>query len=215
LKIDVADDYHVGEAFQVRLAIPATAGNVRVFLQDPLGKVASLLPNEFEPLPDPRPRAFRWLIPQPGRGYEVILNHPGKYRVITLHARSTSLDQVQWPETLPHDEAPALALLRGSISTAGLDVPSRDLAFSTLAFTVREGTRPVADTLSLSVEGILDGLETPRFAPGSTELASSRDYRILWRWAALLRSGTLPPGAHDRVVLALDNTAGTRTLLHP
>lgn len=278
VKIDVADDYYAGEAFQVRLAIPARAGGIRIFLQDPKGRLASLLPNDFEPLPEQQTRAFRWLIPQPTRGYEVLLHQPGQHRVLTLHARKADLEAVAWPDSLPLDEIPALIGLRSHLEAAGLAASPRDFVVSTLVFTVREGERPAAERLPLSSEGILDGLDTPRFTPGGTNLAANRDYRILWRWAALLRSpthrhqkflvechshgassrkenldlseararaivdylvenagipeerlspsgkgnfeplpddGPLPPGANDRVVLALDNSAGVRTLLRP
>lgn len=116
-------------------------------------------------------------------GYQAVLGGPGNYRLLTVNVESLPR-KPEWPDSVPSDLIGTIRSLNRALKEAGC---LTEAAYSTVAFTVRAGQRPAEETLPL-VEGTLDGPGNPVFASGSTRLATSQDYRKLWRWAKLMNS---------------------------
>jgi len=183
IKIDLQDDYYVGESLQVRLIVPERLEIAFLLLRGPDGKVESLLPNAFESFTSEEPFSRRRLFPNPSLGYQGVVESPGDYRLMTVHIGALTNDPL-WPTSAPSDLVGIVRSLNRSIREAG---SNEEPAISSLLFSVNAGKRSQLETLPL-INGVLDGPKSPAFASGETRLATSKDYRILWLWAKLINS---------------------------
>lgn len=184
--LDIRDDYYVGESLQIRLILPAQVDWGWLLLQGPDGGLTSLLPNELESFAPGRQHARKRLFPDPAAAYQVILKEAGRYRAWSIHLPGENTPSLtwQWPRELPDDFPAAFQKLRSS--TDGVEDGSA-MIYSHLDFTVQDGKRAAIEKLDLK-DGILDGASNPSFLPHRTRLATSEDYRLLWKWARLMNS---------------------------
>lgn len=197
VRLDVPDDYHVGEEFSARLVLPPGAGSFHLLLRDPDGKLMRLLPNDYES-PAKGGGGKHRLFPDPVAAYEIILAKPGDFQLFSIRVQSGDLATVTWPGTLPSASRSALSALLSSMRDAGMKTQSEAVAVSTVKFFVKTGNRPQGEILPLSDEGVLDGPNNPHFASGGVSLSTTDDYRKLWRWAKLLNS---PAHRHQRFLV--------------
>jgi len=183
IKIDLQDDYYVGESLQVWLILPRNLKSAFVLLRGPDGKLQSLLPNSFESFSPGESPSRKRLFPNPSLGYQAIVEDPGEYRLMTVHIEALPNDP-EWPKTAPPELVGMIRSINRAIQESGSD---SEPMISTQQFSVKPGRRPDIETLRL-IDGILDGLGNPVFASGSTRLAKGSDYGLLWRWAWLMNS---------------------------
>lgn len=200
IKIDLQDDYYVGESLQVRLILPKSLESAFVLLRGPDGKLQSLLPNAFELFAPGESPSRKRLFPDPSLGYQAIVEDPGEYCLMTVHIETLPNDP-QWPETAPPELVGIIRSMNRTIQESGSDSEPK---ISTQQFSVRPGKRPEIETLPL-IDGIVDGLENPVFASGSTRLVTGNDYRLLWRWAGLMNS---PAHRHQSFLIECHATEG-------
>ncbi len=200
IRIDLQDDYYVGESLQVRLILPQKLESAFVLLRGPDGKLQSLLPNAFESFVPGESPSRKRLFPNPTLGYQAIVEDPGEYCLMTVHIETLPNDP-QWPETAPPELVGMIQSMNRAIQESGSDSEPK---ISTQQFSVRPGKRPEIETLPL-IDGILDGLENPVFASGSTRLATGSDYGLLWRWAGLMNS---PAHRHQSFLIECHATEG-------
>lgn len=206
IRLDIQDDYFVGESLQIRLILPPSVKQGWMLLQSPDGKLTSLLPNEFESLVPGHQHSRKRLFPDPSSAYQVLLERVGSYRVWSIHLPAEG-DQsliARWPQQLPGDFPTALQELRTSV---GSIENSSAMVYSHLDFMVNAGERSPTETLDLK-DGILDGNDNPVFLPNQTRLATAEDYRTLWKWARLMNS---PAHRHQCFLIECHaTTAGSR-----
>lgn len=197
IRIDIQDNYYVGESLQIRLIFPSKIARGFLLLQGPDGTLSTVIPNEFESFETEGKQSGKRLFPDPSLAYQIVLAKAGTYRVWSVHLsgeRDRPAAAIRWPDELPEDFPAALRKLsEGGVPLEG----TSGLVYSHLDFTVKAGKRPAGEQLEFH-NGILDGLDNPKFLPGQTRLSTTQDYRLLWKWARLINS---PAHRHQSFII--------------